>query len=235
MRVVFVHGACVRDGAWWWHRTAELLAGRGISSVAPALPSCGETGSTTGAEGPGLAQDVEAVQNVLRAADEPTLVVAHSYGGIVASEAVVAARHVTGLLLVSSYLPLPGESLSTFGADTPPPFLAFNPDLGTFTARPDTFEDVFAQDCPPDLVEGGKARLIRQSMAVLQAPVRAAGWQELPTTYLVCADDRGTPASSQREFARRAGTVVEAASGHHPFLSQPVVVADVVVAAVARS
>ena len=233
MHVVFVHGACVRDGAWWWHRTAAVLAGRGMSSVAPALPSCGETGSSPGGQGPGLAEDVEAVQRVLSAADEPTLVVAHSYGGIVASEAVVAARHVTGLLLVSSYLPVPGESLSTFGADTPPPFLAFDPDRGTFTARPDTFEDVFAQDCPPDVVEGGKARLVPQSMAVLQAPVRAAGWRELPTTYLVCADDRGTPASSQREFARRAGTVVEVATGHHPFLSQPDVVAALVVAAAA--
>ena len=42
MRVVFVHGACVRDGSWWWHRAAELLQERGVSSVAPALPSCGE-------------------------------------------------------------------------------------------------------------------------------------------------------------------------------------------------
>jgi hypothetical protein len=44
MRVVFVHGACVKDGSWWWHRTGELLADRGVASEAPALPSCGETG-----------------------------------------------------------------------------------------------------------------------------------------------------------------------------------------------
>jgi hypothetical protein len=43
MRVVFVHGACVKDGSWWWHRTAELLAERDVASEAPALPSCGET------------------------------------------------------------------------------------------------------------------------------------------------------------------------------------------------
>lgn len=40
MRVVFVHGACVRNGSWWWHRTAALLSERGIVSVSPALPSC---------------------------------------------------------------------------------------------------------------------------------------------------------------------------------------------------
>jgi len=42
MRVVFVHGACVRDGSWWWHLAAAALQERGISSFAPALPSCGE-------------------------------------------------------------------------------------------------------------------------------------------------------------------------------------------------
>lgn len=84
MRVVFVHGACVRDGSWWWHRTAGLLAER---DVAPLLPSCGETGTPGGLGGPGLADDVAEVRGVLTASDEPTVVVAHSYGGIVTAEA----------------------------------------------------------------------------------------------------------------------------------------------------
>ncbi len=105
MRVVFVHGACVKDGPWWWHRTAGLLAERGVTSEAPALPSCGETGETTGAEGPGLAEDVVSVRQVLTASDEPTVVVAHSYGGIVTSEAASGIDAVRHLLLVSSYLP----------------------------------------------------------------------------------------------------------------------------------
>lgn len=62
MRVVFVHGACVRDGAWWWHRTAELLSERGVPSVAPLLPSCGESGRAGGAGGPGLPEDVASVR-----------------------------------------------------------------------------------------------------------------------------------------------------------------------------
>ena len=67
MRVVFVHGACVRDGAWWWHRTAELLLERGVPSVAPPLPSCGEGGGRPGgAGGPGLPEDVAAVRRVLQ-------------------------------------------------------------------------------------------------------------------------------------------------------------------------
>ena len=81
MRVVFVHGACVKGGAWWWHRTGELLTERGITSEAPALPSCGETGVPAGVEGPGLTEDVAAVRQLLAASDEPTVMVAHSYGG----------------------------------------------------------------------------------------------------------------------------------------------------------
>src|SRR4051812_50116203 len=87
MRVVFVHGACVKDGSWWWHRTAELLAERDVASEAPALPSCGETGEPASAQGPGLAEDVAAVRAVLTASDERTVVVAHSYGGLVTAEA----------------------------------------------------------------------------------------------------------------------------------------------------
>ena len=66
MRVVFVHGACVRDGSWWWHRAAAVLERRGVRSEAPLLPSCGETGIPAGAGGAGLAEDVAAVRAVLR-------------------------------------------------------------------------------------------------------------------------------------------------------------------------
>src|SRR5438034_4251385 len=102
MRVVFVHGACVKDGSWWWHRTAELLAERDVASEAPALPSCGETGEQADARGPGLIEDVAAVQGLLTASEEPTVVVAHSYGGIVAAEAAAGVDAVRHLLLVSS-------------------------------------------------------------------------------------------------------------------------------------
>ncbi|MEV4454043.1 alpha/beta fold hydrolase, partial [Streptomyces mirabilis] len=105
MRVVFVHGACVRDGSWWWHRTAELLQERGVSSVAPALPSCGEAGLPGGVGGPGLSEDVASVRQVLQDSDEPTVVVAHSYGGIITAEAAAGIGSVRHLLLVSSYLP----------------------------------------------------------------------------------------------------------------------------------
>jgi len=68
----------------------------------------------------------------------------------------------------------------------------------------------------------------RQSLAVLEQPVRSSAWQRVGSTYVVCAQDGGTPAERQREFARRAGRVVELESGHHPFLSQPAAVRDLV-------
>jgi pimeloyl-ACP methyl ester carboxylesterase len=228
MRVVFVHGACVKDGSWWWHRTGELLAERGIASEAPGLPSCGETGQPVDGLGPGLADDVAAVRQVLTASDEPAVVVAHSYGGIVTAEAAAGVDAVRHLLLVSSYLPEPGESLSSFGGEEPAPFLDIDPEGGTFTVRRETLAGTFLQDCDEEIRRQAADRTAWQSLAVLEQPVRSAAWQQVPSTYLVCARDHGTPADRQREFARRAGSVVELDAGHHPFLSQPAAVRDLI-------
>lgn len=66
MRVVFVHGACVRDGAWWWHRTAGVLRSRGVASSAAPLPNCGEGDGPASAHGVGLIDDIAAVHQVLQ-------------------------------------------------------------------------------------------------------------------------------------------------------------------------
>jgi len=228
MRVVFVHGACVKDGSWWWHRTGEMLAERGVASEAPGLPSCGETGDPTGVDGPGLTEDVEAVRQVLTATDEPTVVVAHSYGGIVTAEAAAGVEAVRHLLLVSSYLPEVGQSLSSFGGEEPAPFLEINLEGGTFTVRPDALAETFLQDCDPEIQREATNKTTRQSLHVLEQPVQSAAWQHTASTYLVCGQDRGTPADRQREFAARASSVVEIDAGHHPFLSKPAAVRDLV-------
>ena len=230
MRVVFVHGACVQDGAWWWHRAAAVLEPRGMSSAAPALPSCGETGLPAGTGGPGLDDDVAAVRGELQHSDEPTVVVAHSYGGIVVAEAGAGIETVRHLILISSYLPEVGESLSSFGGPEPAPFLDIDVEAGTLGVRPEMLAETFMHDCP-ELIDDATRRLARQSLSITQQPVRAAAWQQVPTTYLVCSEDRGTPAKRQREFADRAQKVVELNAGHHPFLAQPEVVADLVLAA----
>ncbi len=86
MTVVFIHGAFSRDGAWWWAPTTALLARSGLTSTAVALSSCGETGIAPTGAGPGLYEDAAATTAVLDEG-EPTIIVAHSYGGMVASQA----------------------------------------------------------------------------------------------------------------------------------------------------
>src|ERR1700722_4158787 len=230
MRIVFVHGACVKDGSWWWQRTAELLAEQGLASDAPALPSCGETGEPTDARGPGLAEDVAAVRQVLTASDEPTVVVAHSYGGIVTAQAAAGVQAVRHLLLISSYLPEVGQSLSSFGGQEPAPFLDIDPEGGTFTVRADALAETFLQDCDPEIQREAIDKTALQSLAVLEQPVQSAAWQNVPSTYLVCAEERDTPADSQREVARPAGSVVELLAGHHPFPPQAAAVRDLILA-----
>lgn len=230
MRVVFIHGACVKDGKWWWQRAAETLAEHNIMSVAPSLPSCGELSEPVDASGPGLTEDIASVRAVLGASDEPTVVVAHSYGGIVAAEAASGFECVSHLLLVSSYLPEVGQSLSSFGGPEPAPFIEVDPEGGTFTVSKDALAETFLQDCDELVQREARDKTANQSLSVLEAQVQSAAWQEVPTTYIVCTQDRGTPAELQREFAKRANSVVGIEAGHHPFLSKPETVRDVILA-----
>ena len=155
--------------------------------------------------------------------------VAHSYGGIVTAEAAAGVDAVRHLLLVASYLPEVGQSLSSFGGEEPAPFLDIDPEGGTFTVRPGALAATFLQDCDAEIQRAAMGKTARQSLAVLGQPVRSAAWQGVPSTYLVCAQDEGTPAGLQREFAGRAAGVVEFDSGHHPFLSRPAEVRDLIV------
>jgi pimeloyl-ACP methyl ester carboxylesterase len=197
-----------------------------VLSVAPALPSCGEAGLPGGRDGPGLTEDVAAVRRALLDSDEPTVVVAHSYGGIVTAEAAADVGAVRHLVMISSYLPEVGQSLSDFGDGSPAPFLDIDSDAGTFTVRPELLVNTFLQDCDPQIQAQAADHLARQSVQVTGQPVGAAAWQQLPSTYLVCAQDRGTPPHLQHDFARRASSVVELDASHHPFLSQPATVRD---------
>ena len=156
------------------------------------------------------------------------MVVAHSYGGIVTADAAAGLDTVRHLLLISSYLPEVGQSLSSFGAEEPAPFLEIDLGDGTFTVRRDALSPTFLQDCDTSIQREAQNKTARQSLAVLEQPVNSAAWQHIASTYLVCAQDRGTPADRQREFARPARSVVEVDAGHHPFLSQPSAVRELI-------
>lgn len=155
------------------------------------------------------------------------MVVAHSYGGMVVSEAAAGLPQVRHLVFITSLLPEVGESLASFGDGTLAPYLEVAPD-GTFGVRGELLAQTFLQDCDPGTAEQAHTRLVRQSLAVTTAPVRAAAWQDVPSTYRVCARDNGTPPVFQRRQAQRAGDSVELDADHHPFLSQPQAVAGLV-------
>jgi pimeloyl-ACP methyl ester carboxylesterase len=226
MRVVFIHGAFSRDGAWWWAPTAALLDRSGIASTAVALPSCGEAGIAPTRAGPGLHEDAAATTAVLDGG-HPAILVAHSYGGMVASQ---AGEHpaVRALVYITSFLPAVGESLAAISSGPDPVPVIPHPDGSVSVDASDraAFDVRFLHDVEdPDLISGAHDRLCAQSSAVFGAETTAAAWERIPSTYLVCAKERSTDPDLQRVQAARATTVRELPVGHFPMLSRPDLVA----------
>jgi pimeloyl-ACP methyl ester carboxylesterase len=213
--LIFVHGACVRDGAWWWSPMTAPLAERGIASVAVALPSCGETEGALG----DLYADVEACRRAIAAADGPVVLCGHSYGGMVITEAGADDR-VAQLLYVTSVMPAAGQSQAELVGAEPAPWMRPGED-GTVGVDPDLIRQFFLQDCDEATTEEAVARLTRQSLAPFTQPPREIAWQRKPTTYFVCTEDLATPAEVQRRRVKEGVRAVDFEAGHHPFLSRP--------------
>lgn len=223
MELIFVHGALVRDGAWWWRPAAELLFERtGIRSRPLALPSCGET-DTPG----GLVEDAAALRRELDRVDS-AIVVGHSYGGTVIAEAG-AHPAVARLLYISSYLPDVGQAQAAImGGESDPVSIQDNGDgtLGVAGYDAESFGARFLQDASGDIQRDAWSRVTAQHAAAFITPTSAAGWQGVDSTYLICGDDRSTSVELQRFHAARATRAVEVPTGHHPFLSRPGLVVD---------
>ena len=226
MELIFVHGALVRDGQWWWQPTADLLLERtGIRSRALALPSCGEAGPDEIAGG--LVADAAALRRELDGVDE-AIVVGHSYGGTVIAE---AGHHpaVSRLLYVSSYLPDVGQSQGAImSGESDPVSIGDNGDgtLGVVGYDAASFGARFLQDAPDVILRPAWERVTAQSAAAFLTPTTAAGWEGVDSTYLVCEQDRSTSVALQRFHAARATRSVDLPTGHHPFLSRPDLVVE---------
>ncbi|RFA15372.1 alpha/beta hydrolase [Subtercola boreus] len=236
MDLIFVHGALVRDGSWWWQRTADLLLARtGIRSRALELPSCGEGTARDGAAHPvasGLEADARALRAELDSLDDPgsAIVVGHSYGGTVIAEAG-AHPAVRNLLYVSSYLPDIGQAQGTImSGESDPVTIGDNGDGTLSVAGYDaaSFGARFLQDTDASTQRAAWSRVTAQALGSFVTPTTAAGWQGVDSTYLVCADDRSTSVGLQRFHAARATRSVEVPTGHHPFITRPeLVVAEI--------
>ncbi len=222
MKVVFVHGALVFDGAWWWHRMVEPLAALGLGSRTVELPSCvAPPGASP--EVPGdMHADADAVRAALDEEDEPLALVGHSYGGVVITDAAAGHGNVQHLVYVTSVMPERDETLASLGGGREPgPWMDPRPADGTMGVKAEFLPRAFMQDCDEEAVAGALKRLTRQPLTVFGQSPRAVAWREKPSTYVVCAEDRATPPEAQREYAGRADRVVELPTGHHPMLSHP--------------
>jgi pimeloyl-ACP methyl ester carboxylesterase len=226
MELIFVHGALVCDGRWWWKRAADLLEQRtGIRSRAVALPSCGETApeQITG----GLVADAAALRRELDDVDS-AIVVGHSYGGTVIAE---AGQHpaVAHLLYVSSYLPETGQSQAMImNGESDSVELGDNGDgtlsVAGYDAR--SFGERFLQDADEGAQHEAWERVTAQAAGAFLTPTTAAGWKAIDSTYVVCGQDRSTSVELQRFHANRATRSVELPTGHHPFITRPDLIVD---------
>lgn len=226
--LIFVHGACVRNGDWWWGRMVDPLAALGIETVAVALPSCGEAGAELG----DLHDDADACRRAIDAAGGPVVLLGHSYGGMVITEAGADER-VARLLYVTSVMADEGQSQAELTDAEPAPWLDPSDD-GTVGVHPDPIRELFLQDCDEGATEGALARLTRQSIVPFTQAPRWIGWRERPATYIVCTEDLATPAEVQRRRVREGARTVAFEAGHHPFLGRPEAFAAAVAAELAR-
>jgi pimeloyl-ACP methyl ester carboxylesterase len=214
--IVLVHGAWV-DGSGW-QRTHDILRARGyaVSVVQNPLTS--------------LADDVAAVDRVLARQDGAALLVGHSYGGVVITEAGHAAK-VAGLVYVAAFVPDRGESVEALiESEAPAPlqpsadgFLFFNPTL---------FPQVFAHDLTTAQGAFLAASQIPPAGAVFGTPVSQAAWKTRRSWYVLATEDRIIPPAAQRRMATRAQAVITEVHGSHAvYISQPEAVADAIDAA----
>jgi pimeloyl-ACP methyl ester carboxylesterase len=215
--VVLVHGGFV-DGSGW-QQVYQLLRRDGFDVSIVQNP-------TLSLEG-----DAEATRLILQRQDGPTVLVGHSYGGAVISEAGTHPA-VAALVYISAFAPDKGESVNTliggFPADGPqPPILP--PQDGFLFLDRDKFPASFAGDVPLEEARFMADSQVPWGVDALGGAITEPAWRQKPSWYLVTSEDRMIPPTAQRAMAERAGaTVAEATASHSVYVSQPQAVADLI-------
>src|SRR4026207_1350544 len=208
--VVLVHGGFV-DGSGW-------------QGVYDTLKKDGYTVSIVQNPTISLADDVAVTKRILAAQDAPAILVGHSYGGVVITQAGNDPK-VAGLVYIAAFAPDKGESVATLianpaqGAPVPP---ILPPQDGFLMLDREKFAASFAADVPADQAEFMANSQVPWGVPALEGRVSEAAWRSKPSWYLVATDDRMIPPPAQRLMAKRAGAPgVEVAGGHSVYISQP--------------
>jgi pimeloyl-ACP methyl ester carboxylesterase len=215
--VVLVHGGFV-DGSGW-ERVYAMLKKDGYRVSIVQNPTTS------------LADDVAATKRVLAEQDGPTVLVGHSYGGVVITEAGNDPK-VAALVYVAAFAPDAGESVSSLIKDPPagapvPPILP--PRDGFLLLDKAKFAESFAADLDPSLADLRAHSQVPWGIAALEGAVTEPAWKGKPSWYIVATDDKMIPPPAQHAMAKRAGAAVtEVKASHAAYESQPSAVASVI-------
>lgn len=222
--VVLVHGGFV-DGSGW-QAVHDLLTHDGFNVAIVQNP-------TLSLEG-----DVAATHHVIDDQPGSVVLVGHSYGGVVITEAGTHPK-VDALVYIAAFAPDKGESVQSLIADPAPgaPVPPILPPRNGFLALDrDKFAESFAGDLPADQAQFMADSQVPWGLEALNGAVSDPAWRTKPSWYLVAADDRMIPPPAQRAMSERAGaTVSESPGSHSVYLSEPDAVADVIRAAAGRA
>ena len=229
--VVLVHGAFADAGSW--AGVIQALQGAGISVLAPANPLRG------------VASDAAYLASVVNQIPGPVVLVGHSYGGVVTSNASLMASNVVGLVYVAAYLPDEGETLQAMAEQATDSLIgpALRPaqfptgDSATpgteFYVDPAQFAAAIAADLPAEQAAVLAASQRPVSAMAFGEPSGPVGWKTLPTWAAISPSDRAIGPSGERFMAERAGaTIVEIDGSHLLMISQPQAVANLILEAV---
>jgi pimeloyl-ACP methyl ester carboxylesterase len=215
--VVLVHGGFV-DGSGW----------EGVYKI---LTKDGYTVSVVQNPTISLADDVAATKRIIAAQNGPVILVGHSYGGVVITEAGNDPK-VAGLVYITAFAPDTGESVSSLIKEPPPgapvpPILP--PQDGYLFLDKAKFPASFAADVDAERAAFMANSQVPWGVEALSGTISEPAWKTKPSWYLVVTEDKMIPPPAQRFMSQRAGsTVVEVAGSHAIYVSQPNAVAAII-------